>query len=113
MAASFNTEIEDGSIEEVAEQLMVMHEGCLEGNYESIEKLRNLVPVTNAVRQSKEVISDAADESSDEEASDMMVDEPVMSKETATSNPKPREMPDEEGWSVVAPKQRNRGRKSG
>ncbi|KAJ6841294.1 pre-rRNA-processing protein TSR2 [Iris pallida] len=112
MAVSFNTEIEDGSVEEVAEQLMVMHEGCLEGNYESIEKLRNLLPLANAVRQSKEVSNDDTDESSDEEASDMVVDEPVMPKEMAVNKPKPREMPDEDGWSVVAPK-RNRGRKPG
>lgn len=31
MLFSFNTDIEDGSIEEVAEQLMTMHEGCMHG----------------------------------------------------------------------------------
>lgn len=31
MLLSFNTEIEDGSIEEVAEQLMIMHEEYLQG----------------------------------------------------------------------------------
>ncbi|XP_074307205.1 uncharacterized protein LOC141642324 [Silene latifolia] len=31
MLFSFNTDIEDGSIEEVAEQLQIMHEGCLHG----------------------------------------------------------------------------------
>uniref|UniRef100_A0A5B7AGI8 Pre-rRNA-processing protein TSR2 n=1 Tax=Davidia involucrata TaxID=16924 RepID=A0A5B7AGI8_DAVIN len=30
---TFNTEIEDGSIEEVAEQLMIMHEEYLQGNH--------------------------------------------------------------------------------
>ncbi|XP_010259056.1 PREDICTED: pre-rRNA-processing protein TSR2 homolog isoform X2 [Nelumbo nucifera] len=40
MVLSFNTDIEDGSIEKVAEQLIVMHEDCQQGNYESIEKLR-------------------------------------------------------------------------
>ncbi|KAL3507882.1 hypothetical protein ACH5RR_033264 [Cinchona calisaya] len=34
---SFNTEIEDGSIEEVAEQLMTMHEESLHGNLFSME----------------------------------------------------------------------------
>jgi len=53
---------------------------------------------------------DDEDESSDEEASEMMVDEPAMPR--AVDNPKPKEMPDEEGWSVVAPR-RNRGKKSG
>ncbi|KAL5782627.1 hypothetical protein ACOSP7_007656 [Xanthoceras sorbifolium] len=32
MLLSFNTEIEDGSIEEVAEQLMIMYEEYLQGN---------------------------------------------------------------------------------
>ncbi|PIA31743.1 hypothetical protein AQUCO_04900202v1 [Aquilegia coerulea] len=40
MILSFNTDIEDGSIEEVAEELMIMHEDCLQGNYDSVEKLR-------------------------------------------------------------------------
>ncbi|GKV42457.1 hypothetical protein SLEP1_g49858 [Rubroshorea leprosula] len=33
MLLSFNTEIEDGSIEEIAEQLMVLHEEFLHGNH--------------------------------------------------------------------------------
>ncbi|EOY05705.1 hypothetical protein QUC31_016646 [Theobroma cacao] len=33
MLLSLNTEIEDGSIEEVAEQLMIMHEEYLHGNH--------------------------------------------------------------------------------
>ncbi|XP_031373465.1 pre-rRNA-processing protein TSR2 homolog isoform X1 [Punica granatum] len=37
---SLNTETDDGSIGEVAEKLMILHEECSEGNYSSIEKLR-------------------------------------------------------------------------
>ncbi|KAF5453892.1 hypothetical protein F2P56_023604 [Juglans regia] len=37
---SLNTEAEDGSIEEIAYKLMTMHEECLEGNLQSIERLR-------------------------------------------------------------------------
>jgi len=112
MALSFNTEIEDGSVEEVAEELMVMHEECLKGNYESIENLRKSVSGTNAASQSKRVINDDEDESSDEEASKMMVDEPVVPK-MAVEKPKLKEMHiNEDGWSVVAPR-RNRGKKSG
>ncbi|KAJ1424450.1 Pre-rRNA-processing protein TSR2 [Sesbania bispinosa] len=37
---SLNVEVEDGSIEEVAENLMVMHEECLEGNFRSVDILR-------------------------------------------------------------------------
>lgn len=57
------------------------------------------------------VINDEEDGSSDEGASDMMVDEPLMPK-MAAEQPNPREMPDEEGWSVVPPR-RCRGNKSG
>lgn len=52
MMLSFNTEIEDGSVEEVAEQLMIMHEECLQGNYESIDTLRKSVN-TKSVSQSR------------------------------------------------------------
>ena len=34
---------------------MIMHEECLEGIYESIQKLKQLAPRTNAVSQSKQV----------------------------------------------------------
>nr|XP_010932466.1 pre-rRNA-processing protein TSR2 [Elaeis guineensis] len=111
MVLSFNTEIEDGSIEEVAEQLMIMHEDCLKGNYEPIEQLRKLGPGTSAVSQSRQVVDDNEDESSGEEISDMMVDEPKPNK-MAVDEPKPKQTTDEEGWSVVVPR-RNRGKRSG
>lgn len=37
---SFNLEIQDGSVEEVAEELMIMHEECLDGDFSSVERLR-------------------------------------------------------------------------
>ncbi|KAF3454364.1 hypothetical protein FNV43_RR04811 [Rhamnella rubrinervis] len=37
---SLNTMTEDGSVEEVAEKLMIMHEECLDGNFSSIVKVR-------------------------------------------------------------------------
>ncbi|CAL9111876.1 pre-rRNA-processing protein TSR2-like [Musa acuminata AAA Group] len=110
MEALFNTEIEDGSIEEVAEELMIMHEACLEGNYESIEKLRRSGPVVSAVSQSKRVVDDNSEyESSDEEASEMMVDEP-MPHEMVVEKPKQKQMADEDGWSTVTSR-KNRGKK--
>ncbi|XP_008813560.1 pre-rRNA-processing protein TSR2 isoform X1 [Phoenix dactylifera] len=129
LVLSFNTEIEDGSVEEVAEHLMIMHEDCLKGNFEPIEKLRKLGPGTNAISQSRRVIDDKEDESSDEEISDMMVDEPKPNEmavdkpnkmamdepkpnKMAMDEPKPKQMTDEEGWSVVPPR-RNRGKRSG
>ncbi|CAK9154391.1 unnamed protein product [Ilex paraguariensis] len=36
---SFNTEIEDGSIEEVAEQLMIMHDEYLQGDHQFVNEL--------------------------------------------------------------------------
>ncbi|XP_045817247.1 pre-rRNA-processing protein TSR2 homolog [Trifolium pratense] len=39
-ALEFNLGIEDGSVEEVAEELMIMHEECLAGNFGSVERLR-------------------------------------------------------------------------
>ncbi|XP_042465935.1 pre-rRNA-processing protein TSR2-like [Zingiber officinale] len=41
MVLSFNTMVDDGSVEEVAEQLMIMYEECLHGNFEVIEKLKS------------------------------------------------------------------------
>ncbi|KAL8222939.1 hypothetical protein R6Q57_020338 [Mikania cordata] len=38
---SLNTEIEDGSIEEMADNLMILHEECFKGNFASIGRLKN------------------------------------------------------------------------
>ncbi|KAL2545819.1 Pre-rRNA-proCES [Forsythia ovata] len=49
---SLNTEIGDGSIEEIAEKLMVMHEECVEGNFSSINRLKETnTPSVSYVRQ--------------------------------------------------------------
>ncbi|XP_058093798.1 uncharacterized protein LOC131239900 [Magnolia sinica] len=101
MLLSFNTEIEDGSIEEVAEQIMSMNEECLQGNYESVEQLRKLNTGVQAVSQSRQVSDENTNESSDEEASEMAVDEPQPNQSVGA----------EDGWSVVTSK-RNRGKRS-
>ncbi|KAK8943460.1 hypothetical protein KSP40_PGU006420 [Platanthera guangdongensis] len=44
LVLSFNAEILDGSIEEMAEQLLLMHEDYLNNNCDFIEKLRSTVP---------------------------------------------------------------------
>ncbi|XXG77163.1 hypothetical protein AAC387_Pa08g1370 [Persea americana] len=109
MVLSFNTEIEDGSVEEVAEQLMIMHEECLQGNYHSIENLRKCNEGAQAVSQSRQVVNDNEDESSDDEAAGMVVDEMnPKPKETLTNGLKQEEsMEAEEGWTVV-PARKNR-----
>ncbi|KAL2925975.1 Pre-rRNA-processing protein TSR2-like protein [Bienertia sinuspersici] len=119
---SFNTVADDGSIEEVAEKLMVMHEECLEGDYKSIQKLKEVksMPVP---RVNQEVYDSDEDEVEDDdsmretEASDMMVDSsgslpstnhPQIQKNDGRHQP----MPDaEDGWTVVPPR-KNRGRKN-
>ncbi|KAJ0981689.1 hypothetical protein J5N97_009944 [Dioscorea zingiberensis] len=119
MVLCFNTEIEDGSVEEVAEQLMIMHEDCLQDNFESIEKLRNSTPTKNAASQSRQVANEnegessneESDEEAEEEVSEMMIDEPKPKEEIVSKEPKPKETtPDEEGWFVVSTK-RNRGKR--
>ncbi|KAK1409500.1 hypothetical protein QVD17_36026 [Tagetes erecta] len=44
---SLNTEIDDGSINEVAKKLLNMHKECLEGKFASIEQLRQSIPSSN------------------------------------------------------------------
>ncbi|KAF3339648.1 pre-rRNA-processing protein TSR2 [Carex littledalei] len=113
MLDSLSTEVQDGSVPEVAEQLMIMHEECLEGKYESIQKLKQLAPRTNAVSQSKQVVNDNDDDSSDEEDSESDSMEMEATKEMDVDPVKTgtKPGPDPDGWTVVANK-RNRGRRS-
>ncbi|KAL6005239.1 hypothetical protein ACLOJK_005801 [Asimina triloba] len=101
MLLSFNTEVEDGSVEEVAEEMMTLHEECLQGHYDSIEKLRKLSGGAQAVSQSRQVVNENEDESesSDEESSEMAVDEPNQKQPVVA----------DDGWSVVTSR-RNRAK---
>ncbi|KAI3922488.1 hypothetical protein MKX01_006177 [Papaver californicum] len=56
MSESFDTDVDDESIGEVALHLMIMHEECLQGKCESIEKLRTLSNGSEAVSKSTLVI---------------------------------------------------------
>ncbi|KAL7090553.1 hypothetical protein ACP275_12G048700 [Erythranthe tilingii] len=63
---TLNTDIEDGSIEEISEKLMVMHEECLEGNFGSITSLREInTPKLSYVRQRG--INDDEEDSEDDD----------------------------------------------
>ncbi|XP_050253612.1 uncharacterized protein LOC126699704 [Quercus robur] len=53
---SLITYVEDGSIKEVAYKLMVMHEGCLEGKFQSIERLRETNQQKAVVHHVRQVI---------------------------------------------------------
>uniref|UniRef100_A0A0A9BEP8 Pre-rRNA-processing protein TSR2 n=1 Tax=Arundo donax TaxID=35708 RepID=A0A0A9BEP8_ARUDO len=113
ISESFNADFEDGSIEEVAEQLLIMHEECLQSNYSSIEKLRNAPVQRNAVSQSKQIaVGDTDDsDSSDDDDDASMVDEAASApEEMVVDNPKPsKPAPDADGWTVVPPR-RARGK---
>ncbi|GFY90640.1 pre-rRNA-processing protein TSR2, conserved region [Actinidia rufa] len=55
---SLNTEIADGSIEEIAEKVMIMLEECLEGNYKSIQILKETNPPRGAVPHIRQGLQD-------------------------------------------------------
>ncbi|KAK4261515.1 hypothetical protein QN277_004502 [Acacia crassicarpa] len=110
---SLNMVVEDGSIEEVAEKLMILHEECLEGNFRSLETLReanlkqaacpHAIQVQNNDEDDEE--DDEGDENKPSNNSNMVVEmqRPVTestTKATAES---------ENGWTVVS-NRRNRGR---
>ncbi|GLT26866.1 hypothetical protein SLA2020_019060 [Shorea laevis] len=81
----------------VAEKLMIMHEECLEGNYQSIEKMRaaNCPPVTH-VRQFNDEDEDNDDDNAsmgEDNATNMMVDLPnsrPISNAVGTSTDEPK-----------------------
>ncbi|KAL6897315.1 hypothetical protein ACP4OV_007011 [Aristida adscensionis] len=113
ISESFNADFEDGSVEEVAEQLLIMHEECMQSNYSSIEKLRNSHSQGNAVSQSRQIVGDNEDsDSSDDDDGDasMVDDEAAAPVEMAVDKPKPsKPVPDADGWTVIPPR-RGRGK---
>ncbi|KAM0878098.1 hypothetical protein ACQ4PT_035073 [Festuca glaucescens] len=106
MSDSFNTEVEDGSVGEVAKKLFEMHEECLQNNFSSIEKLRNTRPQGNAVSQSRQIATDDDDDSSDNDDEPSMVeDEAARSEDMAVDEPKPsKPTPDADEWTTVPPR---------
>ncbi|CAH9138183.1 unnamed protein product [Cuscuta epithymum] len=118
MISSFNTELEDGSIEEVAEKLMIMHEQCAEGNFESIIDLKRTMPVNSALSFKRQFVRNEDDDDDDDVENDMMgndSDMAVDSLENKTSMGQ-RDMmvdesmaatPTEDGWTVVSSRRKN------
>ncbi|XP_051136470.1 uncharacterized protein LOC127255125 isoform X1 [Andrographis paniculata] len=111
---SLNTVIDDGSIEEVAEKLLVMHEECVQGNFDSIEKLKgSSAPSLIYVKQP----GNDDEESEDDEVninrpSDMEVDVPQSNTEATTSGDSGRQATEVvDGWTVVSSR-RNRSRRN-
>ncbi|KAK9732779.1 hypothetical protein RND81_04G021400 [Saponaria officinalis] len=104
---------EDGSIEEVADDLMMMHKECLEGEYRSIQKLREL----NRVPIARQIVDDSDEDNDDESMGndDMMVD-----SQGSLPNTNPAPVPknesvsqhrgvDKDGWVTVSSR-KSRGR---
>ncbi|RXH85133.1 hypothetical protein DVH24_041901 [Malus domestica] len=82
---SLNTMTEDGSIEEVAEKLMIMYEECLDCNFNSIESLREANQRKVALPHVREVANDDDDDEDNDDrdhsmgnddSSNMIVDIP-------------------------------------
>lgn len=118
---SLSTEIDDGSIEEIAEKLMIMHEECLEGNYQSIQILREANPpaVVPHIQGMNSDDDDDVDEDNNrraenDDSSSMVIDAPNFQsnqnhRDMMVGRPRPSEAVEaEDGWTVVAPR-RNRG----
>lgn len=120
---SLDTEVADGSIEEIAEKLMLMHEECLEGDFSSIQRLRATIPPPGAATHVTQIQASSDSDSDDngnlrnDGSSKMVVDDPqshsVMNgEEMMVDESRPQEPAEtEDGWTVVAPK-RNRGRRN-
>nr|AFK34047.1 unknown [Lotus japonicus] len=124
---SLNVEVEDGSVEEVAENLMVMHEECLEGNFRSIEILKEANLKQAAHPRVAQIVNDDEDEDEDDDndeniigasnSSNMDVDIPKSESDMNSVNrpvngtlPKVAAEADDE-WTVVS-NRRNKGRKN-
>ncbi|XP_028752430.1 pre-rRNA-processing protein TSR2 homolog [Neltuma alba] len=106
---SLNMVIQDGSEEEVAEKLMVLHEECLEGNFRSIEILREASLKQAARPDPKELVNNDEDDDEDDDSdedSDMAVEMEVPAME---SMPKAAAEAEGDGWTVVS-RRRNKGR---
>ncbi|XP_030543237.1 pre-rRNA-processing protein TSR2 homolog [Rhodamnia argentea] len=111
---SLNVVAEDGSVEEVAEKLTSMYEECLEGNFTTIEKLREASLKKVAPAHIKQVVEGEEDEE-DSDSEDMTVDDlPYMMVDAPKSQSSPTAVDkagdegrpprtaDADGWTVVS-----------
>lgn len=120
---ALNTVAEDGSVEEVAEKLVIMHEECLEGNFAAVEKLREAALKRVAPAHVKQVVEGEEEEDSDSDSEDMTVDDsPYMVVDAPKSQPSPTpankardegrstQAADADGWTVVSSR-KSKGKK--
>ncbi|KAK3200537.1 hypothetical protein Dsin_023952 [Dipteronia sinensis] len=108
---SLNTMAEDDSIEEVAEKIMLMHEECLECNYQSIVKLRESTSQAGARSHVRLVVNDDDDDDDstdgdDDDTSSMAVDTPEPKSNgnpaNVTASGSTSRETTEDGWTVVS-----------
>ncbi|TYK31303.1 pre-rRNA-processing protein TSR2 [Cucumis melo var. makuwa] len=110
---SLNTQVDDGSIEEVAERLIFMHEECVDRNFSSIERLRQSPRPQVAHAHVNQAASDDDDDDDVEEdvnRNDMMVDavQPAQSRPVNHQLNPEATAEAEDGW-VQVTSRRNRG----
>ncbi|XP_057732487.1 uncharacterized protein LOC130947799 [Arachis stenosperma] len=135
---SLNVVVEDGSIKEVAKNLMVMHEECLEGNFVTIECYRQAIVNQAAHPRAVPQVNDNCDDEDDDEdeedddvqggqngessarqaTSNMDVDIPKSESNMSSGNMRIDDEPlkkdageAEDGWVVVS-KKKNKVRKN-
>ncbi|MED6172041.1 hypothetical protein PIB30_046488 [Stylosanthes scabra] len=131
---SLNLVVEDGSIEEVAESLMVMHEECLGGNFATIEHYRQaIVNQASHSRAAPQIVNNDNEDEEDDDvqgdqnveysvrhatSSNMDMDIPKSESNTSLDNMPVDDKPlkkdtgeAEDGWVVVS-KKKNKGGKN-
>ncbi|XLS71133.1 hypothetical protein HN51_027999 [Arachis hypogaea] len=122
---SLNVVVEDGSIKEVAKNLMVMHEECLEGNFVTIERYRQAI--VNQAAHPRAVPQDDDEDEEDDDVqggqngessarqatSNMDVDIPKSESNMSSGNMRIDDEPlkkdageAEDGWVVVSKKKK-------
>ncbi|XP_022940503.1 pre-rRNA-processing protein TSR2 homolog [Cucurbita moschata] len=120
---SLNTQVDDGSIEEVAEKLIFMHEECVDGNFSSIERLRQSPLPRGAHSHVSQAMSDDEEEEEEDDdddggnggdgmRNDMMVDAIQQQQQPrAVNQPRRPEAsaPAEDGWVQVTSRRSSRG----
>ncbi|XP_071723694.1 uncharacterized protein [Rutidosis leptorrhynchoides] len=114
---SLNTTVDDGSVTEVAENLLVMHGESLEGNYQSITNLRAASQKrasctkqsVNADKDDSDTVGDEA--MGDDGSSDMMIDLPESQPKPPSNSVEEVKEADPDGWVKVSSRNKTKKKK--
>ncbi|VFQ72199.1 unnamed protein product [Cuscuta campestris] len=126
MVSNFSAELQDGSIEEVAEKLTIMHGECAEGNFNTINDLKATNLVSSSVSYRRQEVSGEEDDDIDsdsdsvvdgendllgKDSSDMAVDsfeqQTCMDQREMMMDEPVAGITTEDGWTVVSSRKRN------